>query len=183
MTILLSNNKKEYTPESLKKVYNLLQNVKAKVANKGIYRYYDSKLKVIASGDNDKSSYKAFRDYVEENPKKRAGKMTYFRVAFECATNSRYLFEDGGIILYASIYCAYINKRNLVNFEVPLSIKSLPKSKQSNVVSSVAYKCTLISSFRLAHMKAMAESQFSHRYKGSLDPYPVTKMYWFEPKV
>ena len=57
---------------------------------------------------------------------------------------------------------------------------SLPKTKQNNVVNVVAYKCNQLAQFKLAHLKSMAESQFSHRYKGTLDAIPVKRMYWFE---
>merc|ERR1711991_1248286 len=122
-----------------------------------------------------------FKKYIKEDPEKRAGEISFYvRIDFVRASNYSYLFENGAIIIYASTYSANIDARGNVNFSLVSSIKNLPKLKQNNVVSSVFYKPSQILDFKISHLKSMAESQFTHKYKGSLDPYPVTKMYWFK---
>lgn len=186
MTLTLTDNIDDYDKSLLKSTFELLKYIKSKVAEDGLYRYYDDKYKLVASGSTEKKADKVLSKYIKEDKTRvghEIGDYRYFvLISFSVARNQLVLFnkKKGGIMIYAQILTTYINDRNKISYELNDTLRNVPKKERGRVMLPISYTPSQLTKFKLSHIKKLVKSLFNRELPGSIDMYNVSKLSWFK---
>ena len=185
MTITLTDNIKDYDKQLLKATFELLKHIKSKIAEDGLYRFYDDKFNLIVSESTQKKADKAFYKYIKKDKSQvgaEPGDYRYYvRISFAIAKYQLVLFDkkEGGIMIYARTFITYINDRNGINIELNDTLRNVKKKERGRVMINIGYNPSQLTKFKLSHIKKLVKSLFRRELPGSMDLYNVSKLSWF----